>query len=119
MDEEDDDFYDPVDTVPTTQSQHPPQNATQDDNHMEDEEVEEEEDDVRAYFLHDWHIISNIVFRTTSTLLQKPPKAHQHPNREFPHCARSPPILIFLAPTLAIRAYDKNPQGQRPRTQLQ
>ena len=47
MDEEDDDFYDPVDTVPATQSQHPPQNETQEDNHMDDEEEVEEDDDVR------------------------------------------------------------------------
>ncbi|CAG8151454.1 unnamed protein product [Penicillium salamii] len=46
MDEEDDDFYDPVDTVPTTQSQHPPQNAAQDGDPIdEEEEVEEEDDD--------------------------------------------------------------------------
>lgn len=50
MDEEEDDFYDPVDAVPTTQSLNHTQNAApgqpQESNYMEeDEEVEEEEDD--------------------------------------------------------------------------
>ncbi|CAP96952.1 hypothetical protein N7489_000298 [Penicillium chrysogenum] len=50
MDEEEDDFYDPVDAVPTTQSLNHTQNAApgqpQESNYMEeDEEVEEEEED--------------------------------------------------------------------------
>jgi pre-mRNA 3'-end-processing factor FIP1 len=50
MDEEEDDFYDPVDAVPTAQLQNPPQNAAQDGNFTEndDEIEEEEEDDVRT-----------------------------------------------------------------------
>jgi len=55
MDEEEDDFYDPVDAVPTTQTQNPPQNAAQDGNYMEndeEDEIEEEDDDVRTLFIH-------------------------------------------------------------------
>lgn len=52
MDEEEDDFYDPVDAVPTTQSLNHTQNAASgqpQSNYMEeDDEVEEEDDDVRA-----------------------------------------------------------------------
>jgi pre-mRNA 3'-end-processing factor FIP1 len=54
MDEEEDDFYDPVDAVPVTQSQNHTQNGApnqpQESNDMEDdEEVEvEEDDDVRT-----------------------------------------------------------------------
>lgn len=63
MDDEEDDFYDPVDAVPTTQPHNQTQNAAssqpQESNYMDDEEVEEEEeDDVRTlltyigYFLY-------------------------------------------------------------------
>jgi pre-mRNA 3'-end-processing factor FIP1 len=56
MDEEEDDFYDPVDAVPTTQSQNPPQNAAQDGDYIEndgdEDEVEEEDDDVRTLLIH-------------------------------------------------------------------
>lgn len=54
MDEEEDDFYDPVDAVPTTQSLNHTQNAAagqpQESNYMEDDDEveEEEEDDVRT-----------------------------------------------------------------------
>lgn len=48
MEEEDDDFYDPVDTVPPAQPQNHAHNAApQDSNDMEEVEVEEE-DDVRS-----------------------------------------------------------------------
>lgn len=51
MDEEDDDFYDPADTVPATQTQNytqkPPTDAqAQNTNEVEEEEVEVEDDDV-------------------------------------------------------------------------
>jgi pre-mRNA 3'-end-processing factor FIP1 len=55
MDEEEDDFYDPVDAVPVTQSHNHTQNAApgqpQESNDMDDdEEVEvEEDDDVRTH----------------------------------------------------------------------
>jgi pre-mRNA 3'-end-processing factor FIP1 len=55
MDEEEDDFYDPVDAVPTTQSQNAPQNAAQEDSYMENDEdefEEEEDDDVRIFSSH-------------------------------------------------------------------
>lgn len=53
MDEEDDDFYDPADSVPAGQGVNNIHNATpgpvQDSNDMEeDEEVEVEDDDVRS-----------------------------------------------------------------------
>jgi pre-mRNA 3'-end-processing factor FIP1 len=54
MDEEEDDFYDPVDAVPPTQPQIHTQNGAagqpQDSNYMDEDgvEEEEEEDDVRA-----------------------------------------------------------------------
>lgn len=51
MDEEDDDFYDPADTVPATQSQPAAQNAAhgqpQETDEMDEEEVEVEDDEVR------------------------------------------------------------------------
>lgn len=50
MEDEEDDFYDPADTVAPQQAQNNTQNATLDpqvDDHMEDDEEEEESDEVR------------------------------------------------------------------------
>lgn len=60
MDEEEDDFYDPVDAVPTTQSLNHTQNAApgqpQESNYMEDDdEVEEEEEDDVCIMLASTH----------------------------------------------------------------
>lgn len=56
MDDEEDDFYDPVDAVPPTQSQNQPQNAAagqpQESDYMDEDEVEEEEDDVCLPLTH-------------------------------------------------------------------
>lgn len=50
MEEEDDDFYDPADSVPAGQAQHDAQNGAQDPpqetDDMDEEEVEVEDDEV-------------------------------------------------------------------------
>lgn len=53
MDEDEDDFYDPADSVPVTQSQNAGQNVPTDAqaNEGDEEEIEVEEDDVRSPFL--------------------------------------------------------------------
>lgn len=52
MEEEDDDFYDPADSVPTGQAQNNApngaQNPPQEADDMDEEEVEVEEDEVRS-----------------------------------------------------------------------
>lgn len=52
MEEEDDDFYDPTDSVPAPQEANNVHGAApdqvQDDNEVDDEEVEVEEDEVRS-----------------------------------------------------------------------
>lgn len=51
MEEEDDDFYDPTDSVPVTQTPNDHQNAPsnpQDTGDAEEEEIEVEDDEVRS-----------------------------------------------------------------------
>jgi hypothetical protein len=119
MDEEEDDFYDPVDAVPTTQSPNHAQNAApgqaQDSNYMEDEEEveEEEEDDVRtALAPPSDSFFADYICRMTSILSQKHPKAHQLPKCELAAIALPVLLLIFLALTHAMQAYDKNHNGR-------
>jgi hypothetical protein len=52
----------------------------------------------------------------TSILSQKLPKAHQLPNRELAAIALPAFLLIFLALTRAMQAYDKNHNGRLPQT---
>ena len=82
---------------------------------MEDEEEveeEEEEDDVRTLLEPPANLLTNYIYRMTSILSQKLPKAHQLPNRELAAIALSVLLLIFLAPTRAMQAYDKNHNGR-------
>lgn len=51
-----------------------------------------------------------------SILSQKLPKAHQLPNRELAVIALPALLLIFLALTRAMQAYDKNYNGHPPQT---
>lgn len=51
-----------------------------------------------------------------SILSQKHPKAHQLPRRELAAITLPALLLIFLALTRAMQAYDKNHNGRPPLT---
>ena len=74
MDEEEDDFYDPADSVPASHTNDNAQNTAQaqpqESDDMDEEEYEIEEDDVRLPLLFSiYHGLTNT--RMTSTLSQK------------------------------------------------
>lgn len=75
MEEEDDDFYDPTDVVPPTQTQNNQQHAPSNGHETgdaEEEEIEVEDDDVCWNMRASTKSIGlNYFFRTTSISLQK------------------------------------------------
>lgn len=60
--------------------------------------------------------LANFTCRMTSILSQKHPKVHQLPKRELATITLPALLLISLAPTRAMQAYDKNHNGRHPPT---